>query len=225
MYHVILLICFNLAERYPVPHLALIYNDGRILDISLHENISATQQQILKLQKDIAYFGYSDEEGTLHFISSTLKRPITKYHPDHGHHTLKNSLPKMMRSQKYGLEHGLQLGNKFLVLGDQWKGSDFIMHFVVKEKVKTYIWYMKKEKWRRGPSIPVFFDNILSCTSINATAFMIIFNQHPLRSLIYDLKQATLYQYPVLNLSNIQGTGQFISQLSLTTIVTKTLRK
>ena len=96
-------------------HVALIYHDGSVYDISisLNENISPSKQLLLKLPKDKTYFGFANEQQEiLTFISSTLCRPITQFKFPHS--IIPNSQPKMVDPMDY-FSQGVQVGNLFWV--------------------------------------------------------------------------------------------------------------
>ena len=75
-----------------MPHLALLYTNGSVIDMSLYENISPSKNELLKLSKEEDYLGFSDQFGYLYLVSSTVSRPITKVNPGFGHNTIHNSV-------------------------------------------------------------------------------------------------------------------------------------
>ena len=107
---------------FPVQHVALTFQDGSVYDLSLHDKISPSSQQIMKLPMDEYYFGFSDDLGFLHFISSTICRLITRYHPTSGHQTITQSSPKEQPNFDIFTE-GIQVGNMFWVWGVKYKGK------------------------------------------------------------------------------------------------------
>ena len=115
-----------------MPHLALLYTDGRVVDMSLYENLSPSRNELLKLSKDEAYLGFSDQFGYLYLISSSISRPITKVNPGFGHNTIPNSVgnKEANKRDKTGLlfplkryKEGMQLGKKFWIWGRSTKGT------------------------------------------------------------------------------------------------------
>ena len=119
------------TQGYPVPHLALIYNDGRVVDMSLNESISPSRNDLLQLPKDEAYFGFSDQFGSLNLISSSLTRSITEVHPDTGHQIVPNSIAVKKDEIEYinemhGFTQGVQFGNKFWVWGNTNSGNQLV---------------------------------------------------------------------------------------------------
>ena len=72
-----------------MPHILVITENGNVIDVSLHENISPSKGQLIKLPAHKKYFGYTDPKGVLHFIDGNLQKPVTKkYHSSFG---LKNT--------------------------------------------------------------------------------------------------------------------------------------
>ena len=43
----------SIGNVLPVPHVALVYQDGSVYDLSLHEDLSPSQGKLLKLPKDV----------------------------------------------------------------------------------------------------------------------------------------------------------------------------
>ena len=61
---------FFLARGYPTLHLAMIFDDGQVYDISVKDKTLQDVNPLMKLPKSKQYFGYSDENGVLYFIHS-----------------------------------------------------------------------------------------------------------------------------------------------------------
>ena len=108
-------------KALPVHHVALIYQDGSVFDISLNMNLSASKQLLLKLPEDKFYFGFDNGLGILNFLSATLGRPITQFY-DSKHNVIPNSVPKMDHPSDYWFE-ALQVGNMFWVLGSHMRSN------------------------------------------------------------------------------------------------------
>ena len=61
-----------------MPHVALIYEDGSVFDVSLEEDISPSKNLLIKLPDERNdgdnergnRFGYQDQMGSLYFLSS-----------------------------------------------------------------------------------------------------------------------------------------------------------
>ena len=71
---------FFLARGYPTLHLAMIFDDGQVYDISVKDKTLQDINPLMKLPKSKQYFGYSDENGVLYFIHSDEGKGITKFH-------------------------------------------------------------------------------------------------------------------------------------------------
>ena len=72
-------------------HLAIVFQDGSVYDLSLEENISKSKKWILKLPKKAQYHGYSDEKGIIYFLDGDLNSPLIRYHKainNQGHNTI-----------------------------------------------------------------------------------------------------------------------------------------
>ena len=119
-------------QGFPSQHVALVFQDGSIYDVSLNESVSASKQNLIELQADDFIFGFSNPEGALQLISSSLCRKIAKYHPQYGHEAISNSFQKNIakpRNQKlnfdcsdYFFTQGIQVGNMFWIWGQKLKG-------------------------------------------------------------------------------------------------------
>ena len=127
----------SVGNIFPVPHVALIYQDGSVFDLSLHEDLSPSQGKLLKLPKDEGYFGYSDPQGVLYLISATIYRKITKYHRSFNHRTIQDSGARGYidgywefwddlndLSSSYYFKYGIQFGRKFWAMDHLMKGSN-----------------------------------------------------------------------------------------------------
>ena len=77
-----------LDRGFPIPHVAIINNLGKVVDFSLNESKSPSKGQLLSFKKNILYHGYSDPKGFLYFIHSGLMTAVIKYHSAIGESTL-----------------------------------------------------------------------------------------------------------------------------------------
>ena len=224
----------NLPDKplhdFPEQHVALIYHDGSVFDISLNEKISPSKQLLLKLPKDKTYFGFANEQqGILNFISSTICRPITQFKLKHS--IIPDSKPKMVVPMDYYFTQGIQVGNMFWVWGID--NAYLYTQVLSNPNPKTFIYYWKRNKWTKGPS---FFTQDIrgpwATTAINATAAMTLFDAFsndghlydPMITNVYDFELEQWTKYP--NLQPILN-EQELTQVafSLTTLISKTARK
>ena len=109
---------------YPVPHIAVIYNDGLVFDISLEDDISPSKNLLIKLpdernKKDDRgkRYAYQDQFGTLYFFSSTISRPVTQLQQKSRFHTITHNGHNLFNDRRVKLYSGAQLGNKFWIWG------------------------------------------------------------------------------------------------------------
>ena len=109
---------------YPVPHIAVIYNDGLVFDISLEDDISPSKNLLIKLpdernKKDERgkRYAYQDQFGTLYFFSSTISRPVTQLQQKSRFHTITHNGHNLFNDRRVKLYSGAQLGNKFWIWG------------------------------------------------------------------------------------------------------------
>ena len=218
------------SHDFPEQHVALIYHDGSVFDISLNEKLSPSKQLLLKLPKDKTYFGFANEQqGILNFISSTICRPITQFKLKHS--IIPNSKPKMVVPMDYYFTQGIQVGNMFWVWGID--NAYLYTQVLSNPNPKTFIYYWKRNKWTKGPS---FFTQDIrgpwATTAINATAAMTLFDAFsndghlydPMITNVYDFELEQWTKYP--NLQPILN-EQELTQVafSLTTLISKTARK
>ena len=218
------------SHDFPEQHVALIYHDGSVFDISLNEKLSPSKQLLLKLPKDKTYFGFANEQqGILNFISSTICRPITQFKLKHS--IIPNSKPKMVVPMDYYFTQGIQVGNMFWVWGID--NAYLYTQVLSNPNPKTFIYYWKRNKWTKGPS---FFTQDIrgpwATTAINATAAMTVFDAFsndanlydPMITNVYDFELEQWTKYP--NLKPILE-EQELTQVafSLTTLISKTARK
>ena len=119
-------------KGFAIQHVALIFQDGSIYDISLNENVSNSKQYVMKLPADDFYFGFSNPSEGLQLISSSLSRTITKYNSILGHKTIVSSLPKkwfQSCDKRYQVDckdlmfsEGIQVGKMFWLWSKKIKG-------------------------------------------------------------------------------------------------------
>ena len=223
----------NLFGGYPVQHVALIYMDGSVYDISMEENISPSKKLLLTLPKDQFYMGYQDQIGILYLMSSRISsRLITKYHTIFGDKTIPSSvIPNKITDSTGTIDSvgsmGVQVGALFWVIGHKnYKIHDNVdatgTFMYQGEPISTWIWFVKRQKWRQGPLIPDI-DEFAESTSaaINGTTAMVMFNQDVVVTRVYDFANEKLIHYPILNYwePNTLPTG-----ISLTVLITKSKR-
>ena len=212
------------VQGFPVPHVALVYEDGSIYDISLHEKISPSKNFLFKLSRDKGYFGYADQFGVLHFISSSITRKITRYHDSFGHKIIpKSDVKRVNPMDSFG--YGLQVGNKFWVWGIQYKENQILDQ--TQFRPATYLWYIKKQQWKPGPKIKKFFQPS-AATAINASHAMIVTKatNSKLHTFVYDFDSETWPDYPLVETPILYSQNfKFIGEFSLATFISKQDRK
>ena len=218
------------THNFPKQHVALIYHDGSVYDISLNENISPSKQLLLKLPKDKTYFGFANEQqGILNFISSTICRPITQFKLKHS--IIPNSKPKMVDPMHYHFTQGIEVGNMFWVWGVD--STYQYTQVLSNPNPKTFIYYWKRNTWKKGPR---FFTPEIrgpwATTAINATAAMTVFDANsddvsrydPMTTYVYNFELDSWIKYPKLKpILEEQELTQIA--FSLTTLISKTARK
>ena len=210
-----------MVQGFPIPHVALVYGDGSIYDISLNEDISPSKHFLFKLSKDKGYFGYADQFGILHFISSSLTRKITRYYESFGHKTIPKSVPKMVHKMD-SFSHGLQVGNKVWVWGIMYKEEGISDQNTYRPE--TYIWYIKKQHWKSGPKIKDIFRQAAS-TAINSSHAMIVTLSSKLRTFVYDFDSETWSEYPMVETPVLYYDFTLIDEFSLATFISKKDKK
>ena len=117
---------------YPVPHIAVIYNDGLVFDISLEDDISPPKNLLIKLpdernKKDDRgkRYAYQDQFGTLYFFSATISRPVTQLQQKSRFHTITHNGPKLFDlDRRVKLYSGTQLGSMFWVWGSAYHSGE-----------------------------------------------------------------------------------------------------
>ena len=115
-----------------MPHIAVIYQDGSVFDISLQENFSPSKNLLIKLPDDTndkddrgKRYAYQDQIGTLYFFSSTISRPVTQLQQKSRFHTITHNGQKLFDlDRRVKLYSGTQLGNKFWVWGSGYHGGE-----------------------------------------------------------------------------------------------------
>ena len=120
------------VDTYPMPHIAVIYRDGSVFDISLEEKLSPSKNLLIKLPDDTndkddrgKRYAYQDQIGTLYFFSSTISRPVTQLQQKSRFHTITHNGQKLFDlDRRVKLYSGTQLGNKFWVWGSAYHGGE-----------------------------------------------------------------------------------------------------
>ena len=149
---------FLLARGYPTIHLAMIFDDGLVHDISVKDECLQDVNLLMKLPKSKEYFGYSDENGVVYFIHSDSTKSITKFHKsfnNKGHATVNKSkrfkaTGKEILGIKFEYSHGVLLGNKFWVYGHL---EEEFFYSDLSTQTTTRIWSTRKKEWIKGPDV------------------------------------------------------------------------
>lgn len=219
------------VEGFPVQHVALIYMDGSVYDISMEEKVSPSKGLLLTLPKDQFYMGYQDQVGILYLMSSKIShRLITKYHAVFGDKTVPNSVISNKQKEVDSIgSTGVQVGALFWVIVQKKYNHQIHYNEDTKgtfmyngEPIITWIWFVKRQKWRKGPMI-ADIDEYAESTSaaINATTAMVMFNEDTITTRVYDFAKEKLVHYPSLNYWEPYA---FSSGISLTVQITKSKR-
>ena len=232
-----------LGNKIPVPHIAVIYNDGSVYDVSLEESISPSRNLLLELPKEEDIKGrryaYQDHIGTLYFISSTISRPIIQYYYGFGAIATLSSHKFKDLDFKFRLDLGTQVGNKFwlfgfayhhqtMIGGHGWDDLDFGLGLNQDQLSyrTTYIWYTRRQKWIEGPVLFYGISSPWACTGINATsAVFVSYQPNPTRAYVYDFVQEQMFDYPVLPQSVRNLQDHFAALYALTTLIGKTQKR
>ena len=166
-------------RTFPIAHLAIIFQDGSVNDLSLQEKVSPSKGWILKLPKKHQYHGYSDEKGILYFIDGELKSPITKYHKtinQQGHSTISDKSRQSLYVKNMVFQCSVSVGANFWLFGDT--AMDSFSNII--SSTNTVVWFKKRQKFKRGPQLPQFlqFTNInkwvkFCMLGINSTHLMV----------------------------------------------------
>ena len=199
----------------------------------MEEKVSPSKGLLLTLPKDQFYMGYQDQVGILYLMSSKIThRLITKYHSVFGDRTVPNSVLSYKRKEDDPMgSTGVQVGALFWVIvqrkynhnvhyNENTKGGNFL--YIEEEPIMTWIWFVKRQKWRKGPII-ADIDEYAESTSaaINATTAMVMFNDGTIPTRVYDFANEKLVHYPSLEYWEPYA---FSSGISLTVQVTKSKR-
>ena len=91
-------------QKFPLPHLITVSENGEIYDFSLLENISPSRGFLFKLPKVEHYHVFSDPKGVLYFVDSELKRDVIQYHQNiskQGHQVIPTSGLDVQSSKLY----------------------------------------------------------------------------------------------------------------------------
>ena len=210
-----------------MPHVALLYQDGSIYDLSLHEDLSPSRGFLFKLPKDEGYFGYSDPEGVLYLISATIYRKITKYHRHFNHRTIKNSGASFVDydygtitidlSSQYFFGQGVQIGRKFWVMKKLhksqwssslgWEGAGQSCDLTE----NSFLWDMIDKRWDTASSVGLKNNQHCHCqngwclpsglakgvVAINASAILFVYDPE-YENDMYDIEKNEIVKYPAM---------------------------
>ena len=171
-----------------MPHLAILFDDGSVYDLSLEKKVSPSKEWILKLPKKDQYHGYSDQRGILYFVDGELKSPVIKYHKSinqEGHEIIPFNINNV--KSRLGIlgpigmvfRCSVSVGNHFWLFGSTNIEHPIWIINTFTTNVETAIWYKKKEKFGSGPDLPNFMtQNFVDktqkfcSTSLNSTHLM-----------------------------------------------------
>ena len=126
---------------------------------------------------------------------------------------------------------GVQVGNLFWVWGVEMYHSQYTQ-ILSNPNPKTFIYYWKRNKWKKGPPFVPETRGPRATTAINATAVMTVFDafstnaelHDPMTTYVYDFKLERWTKYP--NLKPIQDVKvlslqikEFFLNLNLSSII------
>ena len=95
--------------------MALIYDNGTVYDYKFQDKKISPQNELLKLPKSNAYYGYTDEKSkTLYFIHDRTRLSITEFDPRTGWH---RTIPKSQRKGDWIFLDSIRVGDMFWSFG------------------------------------------------------------------------------------------------------------
>ena len=202
----------NESANPMVPNLVVVYDQGAVMKITFDKTFQIIKtQKLLQIPKSKSYFAYS-YKGLLYLAYDKLSRKMTKYHPalsKSGFRLVENSGmdPEIHDwESNESVNHVVQCGAKNWFLG---KVYYYQLAFVDTTMHDSYIWYQKRQKWKKGPKIQPQFYGIFCACAINRTSVMVmerkndpfdwpIFAESILSVFVYDFDSARWTTYPDL---------------------------
>ena len=178
-----------------IPHLLIIYEDGRMIDVSANETLSPSRNVTMKLENR-GYYAYADLQNIYVFDSKGKKDIILIKCSTFNHSTLPNT--KLRSPKNKGI--GFRAGDQFFIAGGH---MDEILFF----STLVESWSTKRKRYLKTNP---FFKSALrkfSCmTPLNRTHFLIV-NTPPSNGDVTlvntkSWKETTLPRLPIAPLPN-----------------------
>ena len=99
----------------------------------------------------------------------------------HGHNTNSNS-KHQLKDLKGHFTHGIQVGDLFWVWGHSYESFKTVSNTLNNLNCRiedglctvTYVWYIKRKIWRKGPTLPNYLAPQWEAVSINRTAVLFV---------------------------------------------------
>ena len=192
----------NLSETFNFgftqPQLALVMENGSVWDIRSNNQFKTIEKNLLiQLPKSRNYHTFSTNNQVLNFVKEDISSNIIQYRksPNNQNH-IKIKKSSVQFKDKinagfldfsesndvnlyYGLSfrYGIQVGSTFWMVSGEFKSDNYIPTGLFKSS--TMLWFSNKQRWRRGPDLPISpesFSNFC-LSSLNSTAILFVFIQ------------------------------------------------
>ena len=157
-------------------------------------------------------------QGVLYFLYAEPTKKMTRYHPTlnrEGHELVqKSDIGRYFANwELYDIVNAIQVGNKLWLPGRRPFSSLLNTYGYGQNDPSSYTWYHVRQKWIRGPKIPLYTKGEICLITLNHSSVMFVGGEYTnldpsiietiKKVHVYDFESFESIQYPYLNLYDI----------------------
>ena len=160
--------------------------NGSVWDITSNDQFKTIEKKLLiQLPKSRNYHTFLTNNRVLNFVKDDISSNIIQYRKslnNQNHSKIKKSSVQFKVKIDAGsfpglhFKHGIQVGSIFWLVFGQYEFHNPLNAQPI-TKSSTMLWFSNKQRWRRGPDLPLSpesFSNFCS-SSLNSTAILFVF--------------------------------------------------
>ena len=177
----------------PLNSIVLLTSNNKVIQVSLKDRQIQEQSQLFQLPSKKKYYIFKPRFNVLNFVTEDLNIDFIEFQADGKHSKIpKSALPKKVENDLFHFqsepdanslyetdlffENAIQVGDKVWFTNANFKWGQIHTSFSQESEFKaTLIWYMKRQKWGKGPIIPKFAQFYHGCyAALNYSSVVLI---------------------------------------------------
>ena len=170
--------------------------NGSVWDIRSNDQFKTIEKKLLiQLPNSRGYHTFLTNSRVLNFVKEDLSSNIIQYQKSLNNHVkIKKSAVKIKGKVNTGFldfsgntdvnlsdgmsfRYGIQVGSMFWLVSGYRNAVDNPNESEAVAKISTMLWFSKKQRWRRGPDLPLSHTSFTNfcLSSLNSTAILFVF--------------------------------------------------